>query len=55
MYLTIDSTWYSEGGDIPHDNVNKAKKYLEDYQKELKTNGIPNIKEFLTPGGNIRI
>jgi hypothetical protein len=51
MYLTVDSTWYSEEGEIPHDNVTKAKKYLEDHQKELKIKGIPNIKEFLTPGG----
>jgi hypothetical protein len=52
MYLTVDSTWYSEEGEVPHDNVTKAKKYLEDHQKELKINGIPNIKEFLTPGGS---
>lgn len=52
MYLTVDSTWYSEEGGIPHDNVDKAKKYLELHQRELKTNGIPNIKNFLTPGGS---
>jgi hypothetical protein len=52
MYLTVDSTWYNEELEIPHDNVTKATKYLEDRQKELKINGIPNIKEFLTPGGS---
>jgi hypothetical protein len=52
MYLTVDSTWYSEEGGIAHDNVSKAKTYLETHRKELKIDSIPNIKDFLTPGGS---
>jgi hypothetical protein len=49
MYLTVDSTHRSDGE--PMNNVNTAITYLQQYQKELKTGNIPNVKEFLTPGG----
>ena len=52
IYLTVDSTWYNEENETPHDNVNKNIAYLKDPANNLKINYIPNIKEFLTPNGN---
>lgn len=50
MYLTVDST-HRANPSIPMDDVIKATRYLQEHKKDLKIEKIPNLNEFLTPGG----
>jgi len=51
MHLVVDSRIKKDG--IPFEEGYEAMRYLDDHKKELKISGIPNLKEFTTPGGNI--
>lgn len=50
MSLSVDSTHKTDGE--PMRDVNKAIEYLNQYQNKLKIRNLPNVKEYLTPGGN---
>ena len=51
MYLVVDSTHRTDPS-LPIDNVNNAIRFLDERQRELRINRIPNFNEFLTPGGS---
>jgi len=51
MYLTVDSTMGRET-ELFAPTVYNALNYLNGHKEELKINNIPNVRDFLTPGGS---
>ena len=52
MYLTVDSTHGADDPSQGADDVQKAIRYLNENKSSLKIDRIPNLNEFLTPGGS---
>ena len=52
MYLTVDSTHRANDPSQGANNVNQAIRYLNENKTSLKIERIPNLNEFLTPGGS---
>ena len=50
MHLVVDSRMKTNGE--PYPEGEEAMQYLNTHAKELNINNIPNIREFITPGGN---
>jgi hypothetical protein len=51
MHLVVDSRIKIDRE--PYTEGEEAMQFLQDHQKELKINNVPNLRELITPGGNI--